>query len=339
MTILVTGGAGFIGSNFVRFILHRYPEYHVIVLDKLTYAGNEDNLRDLQHQSNFTFVRGDICDVPLVDEIVTKGMVIVNFAAETHVDRSIQDPSTFVMTNVYGTNVLLEAAHKHAIGKFIHISTDEVYGSIEAGSFTEEAPLNPTNPYSASKAAADLLALSYYKTYGLPISITRSSNVFGPYQYPEKLIPLFVTNAMEDRPLPLYGDGLNVRNWVYTDDLCEAIMRVFLEGKDGEIYNIGADNEYTNLEIANHIIDCLSRPEELITYVQDRPAHDKRYAVNWSKMGTLGWKPEHTFVDALRKTIDWYQQNEWWWKKIKEKANTYDEFFRKQYPTLVTEQE
>jgi len=338
MTILITGGAGFIGSNFVRFILRRHPEYYIIVLDKLTYAGNEDNLRDLQHRSNFNFVRGDICDVPLVEEMVSQAEVIVNFAAETHVDRSIQDPSTFVMTNVFGTNVLLEAARKLGVERFIHISTDEVYGSIDEGSFTEEAPLNPTNPYSASKAAADLLALSCYKTYGLPISITRSSNVFGPYQYPEKLIPLFVTNAMEDRPLPLYGNGLNVRNWVYTDDLCEAIMRVLLEGENGEIYNICADNEYTNLEIAHHIVDRLEKAKELITFVQDRPAHDKRYAIDGSKIEILGWTPDHDFIDALRETIDWYRKNEGWWRKIKEKKNGYGDYLRKQYPTLVLEE-
>ena len=339
MTIMVTGGAGFIGSNFVRFLLRRHPQYTVNVLDKLTYAGNEDNLRDLEHQPNFKLIKGDICDVPLVDEVVSQAQTIVNFAAETHVDRSILDPSTFVMTNVYGTGVLLEAARKHGLRKFIQISTDEVYGSIDTGSVTEEAPLNPTNPYAASKAAADVLALSYYNTYEMPILIVRSSNVLGPFQYPEKLIPLLTTNALEQKPLPLYGDGLNVRNWIYTEDVCTAIMHILLEGQDGEIYNIGAGHETTNLGIAHHIVEYLERSKDLITFVRDRPAHDKRYAVDWTKITSLGWSPEHTFVDALRETIDWYRENEGWWRKIKEKKNGYGDYLRKQYPTLVLEEE
>jgi dTDP-glucose 4,6-dehydratase len=338
MTILITGGAGFIGSNFVRFVLRHYPQYKVLVLDKLTYAGNENNLRDIQHLSNFQFERGDICDISLVDEIVSRSNVIVNFAAETHVDRSIHDPSTFVMTNVYGTNVLLEAARKHGTERVVHISTDEVYGSIESGSFTEEAPLKPTNPYSASKAAADVLALSYYKTYGVPILITRSSNVFGPYQYPEKLIPLFVTHAVEKKPLPLYGDGLNIRDWIYTEDVCAAIMHILHNGKDGEVYNVSAGNERTNLEIARSILDHLDQTEELITFVQDRPAHDKRYSVDGSKVEALGWSPGHSFLSALKETIQWYRENEWWWRKIKEDRSTYGEYFRRQYPTLVSEE-
>lgn len=335
-TILITGGAGFIGNNFVRYMLRCYPHFNVTVLDKLTYAGNEDNLLDVRDQSNFSFVKGDICDSSLVNELVSKSNSIVHFAAETHVDRSIQNASAFITTNVYGTNVLLEAVRNHSIDRFIHISTDEVYGSRESGSFSEEDPLNPSNPYSASKAAADLLVLSFSKTYGVPVVIVRSSNVFGPHQYPEKLIPLFATNALEGKELPVYGDGLNIRDWIYVEDLCEAIDVVQVKGRTGEIYNVGAANERTNLEIAYSILDTLGKSRNLLTYVSDRPAHDKRYSLDWAKIGTLGWQPRHTFMDALRQTILWYQEKEWWWQKIKEKKQLFQEFYKRQYPTLVS---
>lgn len=335
-TILVTGGAGFNGSNFVRYLLRNHPSYTVLVLDKLTYAGNMDNLLDVQNGPNFSFVRGDICDRAIVDRVVSRSSVIVNFAAETHVDRSILDSSAFIRTNVYGTSVLLEAARGHGVEKLVHISTDEVYGSRQEGSFVEDDPLHPNNPYSASKAAADMLVLSYYKTYGMPVTITRSSNNFGPYQYPEKLIPLFVTNALEDKGLPLYGDGLNVRDWVYVEDLCQALDVVLHKGESGEVYNIGAANERTNLEIAHRILDSLDKPRDLLAFVQDRPAHDRRYSVDWSKIKALGWQPRHAFEEALRETIAWYRENGWWWKKIKGRQKPFQEYYRRQYATLAS---
>ena len=335
-TILVTGGAGFIGSNFVRYILRHNSHCSVVVLDKLTYAGNMDNLTDVHKEPNFHFVKGDICDGSVVDEVVSESNVIVNFAAETHVDKSIQNSPVFVKTNVYGTNVLLQSALNHSVEKFIHISTDEVYGSREAGSFTEADALNPTNPYSASKAAADLLALSFHKTYGAPITITRSSNVFGPYQYPEKFIPLFVTNALDDKRLPLYGDGLNVRDWLYVEDLCEAISSIMHCGGIGEIYNIGAAHERRNVEIAYDVVDLLKKDRDLITFIPDRPAHDKRYSLNCSKIHALDWQPRHTFREALKKTITWYIDNVWWWRAIREKQKSFREYYEQQYPSLLS---
>ena len=335
-TILITGGAGFIGSNFVRYMLRRYPQFNVVVLDKLTYAGNLDNLTDVHAQSHFNFIRGDICDSSIVNEFVSGSDVVVNFAAETHVDKSIQNAPVFISTNVYGTSILLEAARGSSIERFIHVSTDEVYGSRDRGSFTEGDHLNPTNPYSASKAAADLLALSFSKTYGVPVIIVRSSNVFGFYQYPEKLIPLFVTNALEGKELPLYGDGLNVRDWIFVEDLCEAIDIVRLKGRCGEIYNVGAANEWNNLEMAHSILDTLGKSRDLLTFVSDRPAHDRRYSLDWAKIRALGWRPRHTFGEALHQTISWYQGNQEWWKKIKEKKKSFQEFYRRQYPTLIS---
>jgi len=317
MHLLVTGGAGFIGSNYVKYVFKKHPSYRVTVLDKLTYAGNLDNLLEVKGLKNYRFVRGDICDAKLVNRLANGYDAILNFAAETHVDRSILGPASFVTTDVYGTHVLLEAVRAFGIKRFVQISTDEVYGSIEKGSFKETDPLHPSSPYSASKAGADLLALAYYNTYKLPVLITRSSNNFGPNQYPEKLIPLFITNLIEGKKIPLYGDGLNVRDWLYVTDNCEGIDVVLHKGKAGEVYNLGADNEYTNLEITHRILKALRWPESMIERVKDRPGHDRRYSINCRKARSLGWKPRYRFDQAIRETIHWYQQNAWWWKKIK----------------------
>lgn len=317
MKILITGGAGFIGSNFIRYILNKYPQYQVINLDKLTYAGNLDNLRDIENNPNYKFIKGDICDNKVVGKLARDADIIVNFAAETHVDRSILSASQFIQTNVYGTYVLLEAAKKYNLDRFIHISSDEVYGSIQKGSFTEGSSLNPNSPYAASKASADHLVCAYFVTYNLPTIITRSSNNFGPYQYPEKIIPLFITNALEDKKLPLYGDGLNVRDWLYVLDNCKAIDLVLHKGSVGEVYNIGAGNEKINLELAKLILKMMGKPEDLIEYVKDRPGHDRRYSLDSSKIKKLGWQPEFQFEDALRMTIDWYVKNQKWWKRLR----------------------
>lgn len=315
--VLVTGGAGFIGSNFIRHIIKKYPTCKVINLDKLTYAGNLDNLRDIENNPNYSFVKGDICDQKIVDKIAKDIDIIVNFAAESHVDRSITNPSVFLNTDIIGTHVLLEATRKFGIGKFVQISTDEVYGSIDKGSFKETDQLKPSSPYSASKAAADLLIYSYIKTYNIPALITRSSNNFGPYQYPEKIIPLFITNILERKKVPLYGKGLNVRDWIYVIDNCEAIEFVINNGKLGEIYNIAANNERTNIEITKVILKELGKDESFIEYVKDRPGHDFRYSLNTEKINKLGWKPKFKFEQALKETMKWYKENEWWWKKLK----------------------
>ncbi len=318
MRILVTGGAGFIGSNFIRHILDKYSDYEIINLDKLTYAGNLDNLTDLEKNKRYEFVEGDITDLKIVAKCVKEVQVIVNFAAETHVDRSIVNAGDFVKTNVLGTYTLLEAAKKNNSGKYIQISTDEVYGSIEKGAFKESAELKPSSPYSATKASADLLAMSYYITYQLPVIITRSSNNFGPYQFPEKVIPLFITNVLEDQPVPLYGDGKNVRDWVYVLDNCEAIDQVMHKGKAGEIYNIGGSNELANIELTRKILDLLGKSDEFIKPVSDRLGHDRRYALDCFKIRSeLGWKPQHDFNQALKDTINWYKENQQWWKKLK----------------------
>ena len=315
--ILITGGAGFIGSNFIRGFLAKHDQYHVINLDKLTYAGNIDNLKDLENHPRYKFIKGDICDKKLVSDIVKEVDGIINFAAESHVDRSIDAPHTFFLTNVNGTQNLLEAARQYKTKRFLHISTDEVYGSIPKGSSVESDPLEPNSPYSASKAAADILVRSYHYTYNLPVLITRSSNNFGQYQYPEKLIPLFITNAMENKKVPLYADGMNVRDWIYVLDNCEAIDVVFHKGSIGEIYNAGGGNCFTNIEITNAILDSLRKPKELIEYVKDRLGHDKRYALNTNKLKKLGWKPGHEFKDALLETVAWYKNNTTWWEKLK----------------------
>ncbi|WP_342766429.1 dTDP-glucose 4,6-dehydratase [Methanocella conradii] len=316
MTLMVTGAAGFIGSNFVHYILKKYPGIDVLVYDKLTYAGNLDNLKDVWDK--IKFVRGDICDARTVDEAIRQFGVdeIINFAAETHVDRSINSAADFLESNIRGVYTLLEATRQYDIRKFLQISTDEVYGSIQNGSFYETSNVNPSNPYSAAKAAGDLLAKSYHNTYGVPVLITRSSNNFGPYQYPEKLIPLMIIKALNSEPLPVYGTGMNVRDWLYVEDNCAGIDVVFQKGRTGEVYNIGGGNEKANLEVVRLILRQLGKPESLITFVKDRPGHDLRYSLNSDKTRALGWKPAHTFEDAMKKTIDWYVANEWWWRPL-----------------------
>lgn len=332
--LLVTGGAGFIGSNFIRHILNKNQDYKVVNLDKLTYAGNLDNLKDVEKNPNYTFIKGDICDAIAVEKAIKDCDCIINFAASTHVDRSILDSSDFIKTNFYGTYVLLEAARKSNLGLFILMSTDEVYGSIKKGSFCENSPLSPNSPYSASKASADLLALSYYKTYGYPVIVVRSANNFGPFQYAEKLIPLFITNALDNKNLPLYGDGLNIRDWLYVEDTCRAIDIVLRRGKIGEIYNIAAGNELTNLAVTKFILKHLKKQASLIKFVKDRPGHDKRYSLKVEKMRNLGFKPYFTFREALRKTIDWYAENRSWWEKNKTKSWAFNLYYKKQYGTM-----
>lgn len=316
MTLMVTGAAGFIGANFIHYMLRTHPESDIVVYDKLTYAGNLDNLKDVMDK--IQFVKGDICDSLAVGEVIGKHGVdeIINFAAETHVDRSISNASDFLESNVRGVYTLLEAARNHDIKKLLQISTDEVYGSIESGSFYETSNINPSNPYSAAKAAGDLLARSYFNTYKLPVLLTRSSNNFGPYQYPEKLIPLMILKALKGEPLPVYGTGMNVRDWIYVEDNCAGIDTVFRKGKLGEVYNIGGGNEKANIDVVKLILKQLNKPESLITLVKDRPGHDARYSLNSDKTRALGWKPSHTFEDAMRKTIEWYVKNEWWWKPL-----------------------
>ncbi len=326
MKLLVCGGAGFIGSNFIRYKLQSDSGVSIVNFDKLTYAGNPDNLKDIERNSNYEFVKGDICGPDLANKLAKGKNAIINFAADTHVDRSIYNADDFLKTNIFGTYQLLEAAKGHKIGNFVQISTDEVYGSIEAGSFKESNPLHPNSPYSASKAAADLLALSYYKTYNLPVVITRSSNNFGPYQYPEKIIPLFITNALEDKPLPLYGDGLNVRDWLCVADNCEAIDLVLHKGKPGDVYNIGANCEKTNKELTEDILKKMDKPSTLVKQVTDRPGHDRRYSLNCDKLHNLGWKSKYNFDEALLLTINWYSENKSWWQRIKE-GKTYKEHY------------
>lgn len=313
----MTGGAGFIGSNFVRYILKKYADHQVINLDKLTYAGNPDNLKDLEADPRYTFVKGDIGDGPLVEELAGQVDAILNFAAESHVDRSIVAPQDFILTNVLGTQVLLQAAVKAKVKRFIQVSTDEVYGSIENGSFKETNRLTPSSPYSASKAGGDMVALAYGTTFELPVIITRSSNNFGPYQYPEKVIPLFITNILEDKKVPLYGDGLNVRDWIYVEDNCEGIDIVLHQGEPGEIYNIGGGNEFKNIDLTHRLLEVLDRSSEWIEYVDDRPGHDRRYSIDCARLKALDWMPRHQFEEALRKTIEWYVNNRWWWEKLK----------------------
>ena len=317
MKLLVTGGAGFIGSNFIRLIVNKYPDYKVVNLDKLTYCGNLANLKDIEKSKNYKFVKGDICDKKAVEEAMKGCDMVLNFAAETHVDRSIADAGVFVKTDVLGTYNLLEAARKFKIKKYIQISTDEVYGSIEKGSFKENDNLNPNSPYAASKAGADMLVRSYIVTYKLPAVITRSSNNFGPYQYPEKVIPLFITNLLEGKKVPLYGDGLNVRDWIYVIDNCEAIDFIMHNGKEGEIYNIAGGNEIANIRLTKMILEGVGRDEGFIDYVKDRLGHDRRYSLDCSKINKLGWKPRFEFHKALKETIKWYKENESWWKKLK----------------------
>ena len=324
MKLLVTGGAGFIGSNFVHYILEKYPEDQVINLDLLTYAGNIHNLDDVKDNPNHIFVQGNINNRELVRHLVkTYGIThFVNFAAESHVDRSILNPEIFVETNIQGTLALLNVAKEMGIEKYLQVSTDEVYGSLGAeGYFTEETPLAPNSPYSASKTGADLLVRSYYETYGINVNITRCSNNYGPYHFPEKLIPLMITNAMDEKQLPIYGDGENIRDWLHVKDHCQAIDLVLRKGRTGEVYNIGGHNERTNNQIVDIIIEQLGVSRDLITYVDDRLGHDKRYAIDPTKLETeLGWKPEYTFDTGILETIEWYLNNEDWWRPLKEQA-------------------
>lgn len=317
MNILVTGGCGFIGSNFIRHMLKKYPDYRIINIDKLTYAGNPDNLKDIEDNSNYSFIRGDICDPEIVNKAMKNMDYVVHFAAESHVDRSIDDGSIFVRTNILGTHTLLESAHKHGIKRLIHVSTDEVYGSITRGSFKETDILTPSSPYSSSKAGSDLLVQSYYITHKLPVIITRCTNNFGPYQYPEKLIPLFVTNLLENKKVPVYGTGQNIRDWIYVLDHCKAVDFVLHNGSIGEIYNIGGGAEKTNLEITDKIIEIIGSDRSMIEYVKDRLGHDLRYSLDCSKLRELGWAPEHDFDEALEETVRWYVENRWWWEKLK----------------------
>lgn len=331
--VLVTGGAGFIGSNFINYVLNKQDDLFIVNLDKLTYAGNLENLKQVEGNSNYRFVKGDICNNELVDYLFRKYEIeyVVNFAAESHVDRSILGSEVFFRTNVLGANVLLEASKRNSVKQFLQVSTDEVYGSLGAtGKFTETTPLSPNSPYSSSKASADLLALSFQRTYGLPVVVTRCSNNYGPYQFPEKLIPLMTINAMQDKPLPIYGDGKNVRDWIFVDDHSRAIETVLFNGKPGEVYNVGADSEMQNIEIVKLLLSVLGKSENLIEYVKDRPGHDRRYAIDSSKIESeLGWKPEFRFEEAIAKTVNWYKENESWWKAII--SGEYTNYYKQQY--------
>lgn len=329
--ILVTGGAGFIGSNFVRYMVEKYSDYHIINLDALTYCGNLENLKDIEDKDNYTFVKGDIRDKAIVDELVEKSDYVINFAAESHVDRSIADPEIFIKSNVLGTQVLLNAAKEHGVEKYIQISTDEVYGTLgKTGYFTEDTPLQPNSPYSASKAGGDLIARAYHETFGLPVNITRCSNNYGPYQFPEKLIPLMISNALEDKKLPVYGDGKNVRDWLHVHDHCSAIDLVLHEAKPGEVYNIGGNNEKQNIEIVKLILGELGKEESLIEFVTDRLGHDRRYAIDSTKIqDELSWKPEYTFEVGIRKTIQWYLDNQDWMSQVK--SGQYQQYYERMY--------
>jgi dTDP-glucose 4,6-dehydratase len=330
--IMVTGGAGFIGSNFVIYMLEKYPEYDIIVYDKLTYAGNLENLLEVSDDPRYHFVLGDICDAAKVAETITQYSIdtIVNFAAETHVDRSILSPDAFIQTGVYGTYVLLEAAKNHGLERYHQISTDEVYGHIPAGySSVETDKLDPRSPYAASKASGDLLVNAYFITYGLPVTLTRGSNNIGPFQYPEKVVPLFASNAMDGLPLPVYGDGQQMREYQYVVDHCEAIDLVLHKGVMGEAYNVGTGVEMANMRMVEILLDTLGKSRDLIRHVEDRPGHDRRYSLNVSKIKALGWEPRHSSEEAVRKTAVWYQQNESWWRKIK--SGEFKAYYEKQY--------
>jgi dTDP-glucose 4,6-dehydratase len=332
MKILITGGAGFIGGNFVHFMVKKYPEYTIINLDALTYAGNLETLQKVEAEPNYRFVQGDITNVETVESIFNEGIdAVVNFAAESHVDRSITDPGIFIKTNIQGTQVLLDAAKKFGVKKYVQVSTDEVYGTLgETGYFTEETPLAANSPYSASKAGADLLVRAYHETFGLPVNITRCSNNYGPFHFPEKLIPLMILNALNDKPLPVYGDGLNVRDWLHVEDHCSAIDLVLHKGVNGEVYNVGGHNERTNIDVVKTILHHLDKPESLIKYVEDRLGHDRRYAIDATKLRTeLGWEPKYTFETGLKQTIDWYLENRQWWENIL--SGDYQNYYEKQY--------
>ena len=333
MNVLITGGAGFIGSNLVRWMLAGHSDAVIVNVDNLTYAGNLENLEDCEQNPRYRFVKGDIADGGLMESVFREHRidVVINCAAESHVDRSILGSSEFVRTNIVGTNILLELAKKHSLKKFVQISTDEVYGSLGvSGRFTEDTPIHPNSPYSASKAAADFLALSYHHTFGIPVVATRCSNNYGPYQFPEKLIPLMIANAVQDKPLPVYGDGLNVRDWIHVEDHCEAIDMVLQKGVPGGLYNIGGNSEKKNIDVVKLILRHLNKPESLITFVKDRPGHDRRYAIDSSKIQSeLGWKPKHSFEQGIAATIDWYVSNTDWWKRIT--SGEYQDYYKKMY--------
>ena len=331
LRFLVTGGCGFIGSNFILYLLDHYPQCRVINLDKLTYASNPDNLREVEGDPRYRFVQGDIGDAALVDEIMGAVDVVFNFAAETHVDRSLMDGGAFITTDVYGTYVLLEAARRQpSLRRFLHISTDEVYGEMAAGRSAKESdPLRPRSPYAASKAGADMQCLVFVETYGLPVIITRAANNVGPRQHPEKLVPLFVTGAILELPLPLYGDGLQVRDWLFVEDHCRALDLIFRRGQPGQIYNVGADNYRQNIRVAEAILDMLGKPRSLIRFVEDRQGHDRRYSLDWSRLRSLGWAPDHDFSAALEKTVAWYVANRWWWERIY--AGPFRDYYERQY--------
>ncbi|WP_268624012.1 dTDP-glucose 4,6-dehydratase [Paenibacillus alvei] len=338
MKLLITGGAGFIGSNFVIYMLNKYPEYKIVNVDVLTYAGNLENLSEIQHNPNYRFVKADIADAQAMGQLFSEGIdVVVNFAAESHVDRSILEPEIFVKTNVLGTQVLLDAAKKYGVTKFVQVSTDEVYGTLgETGLFSETTPLTPNSPYSASKAGGDLLVRAYHETFGLPVNITRCSNNYGPYQFPEKLIPLMIANALNDKQLPIYGDGLNIRDWLYVEDHCSAIDLVIHKGRNGDVYNVGGNNERTNIHIVRTILEQLGKPESLIKYVEDRLGHDRRYGIDATKITTeLGWKPKHTFETGIKETINWYLNNRTWWERIQ--SGAYQAYYDQQYGTRLGE--
>jgi dTDP-glucose 4,6-dehydratase len=336
--ILVTGGAGFIGSAFVRRAVQKYPNYQIIVLDKLTYAGNLDNLLPVKDAPNYRFERGDISHRETVERVLKTYQIdaIVNFAAESHVDRSILDPDAFINTDVVGVYTLLDAARQLGIQRLHHVSTDEVYGSIEQGFFREGDPLLPNSPYAASKAGGEMMLRAYQVTYGMHTTVTRGSNTFGPYQYPEKVAPFFITEALDDRPLPLYGDGMQVRDWLYVDDHSDAIDIVLHRGAPGAIYNVGGEHELHNIEMTRFILKALGKPESLIRHVADRPGHDRRYALTNDKIrAELGWTPQHSFEQAMEATVRWYQSNEWWWRKIK--TGEYLDYYKRQYAARLAE--
>ena len=332
VNVLVTGGAGFIGSNFVRYALDAHPDWHVTNLDKLTYAGRMETLNDLAGNRRHTFVRGDVADAQVAAPLVKAADIVVHFAAETHVDRSILEAGEFIRTDVMGTFVLLEAARaSQTLRSFIQISTDEVYGSVPAGSSVETDELKPRNPYSASKAGADRLAYSYWATYNVPVIVTRASNNYGPYQFPEKVIPLFITNALDNLPVPLYGAGLNIRDWMHVTDHCRGIDTVIERGRPGEVYNIGGGNEVQNVDLTYALLRLVDRPDSLITHVPDRPGHDRRYSLDTTKLRTLGWAPKIAFDEGLKETVSWYRRNEWWWRSIKDNDPAFRAYYQAQY--------
>ena len=334
VNVLVTGGAGFIGSNFVRYTIDTHPDWRVTTLDKLTYAGRLENLESVMNHVRHEFVKGDVADPGVVGTLVTQADVVVHFAAETHVDRSIASAGEFITTDVYGTFVLLEAArHSPSLRRFVQISTDEVYGSVSEGASKETDELRPRNPYSASKAGADRLAYSYWATYDVPVIISRASNNYGPNQFPEKVIPLFITNALDSRPVPLYGDGLNERDWLHVEDHCRAVDLLIDRGVPGEVYNVGGGNHVKNIDLTRRILQLVGRPETLISPVTDRPGHDRRYALDCSKLVALGWRPQVLFDDGLSDTVAWYRNNESWWRPIKDADPAFRQYYENQYGT------